>query len=287
MDLGSVLSAVKSLGGVNGNQAVHVYNYLSRFGYLDDLADGVDELVTRIKSAQEVLGLTPDGVAGEVTLKAMKTVPRCGMKDVARIGGQTNQWLRSKANSGISYHVVRYVGGISAAKQEAILMQAWENWEKVCGVKLIRRKSTDADIIIDASASRQEEFGDAGNVLAWAYLPQGSSHTGQLIMKFDLAETWIDDPSLRGILMLNVATHEFGHLLGLDHTQIAGELMYPTYDARISAPKPRYDIPQVVGRYGLPEGKPTNPTNPPGGGEPRVEGRIKIEGIDYELRRVA
>tara|TARA_Y100000593_G_scaffold94628_1_gene194738 strand:- start:1357 stop:2214 length:858 start_codon:yes stop_codon:yes gene_type:complete len=267
---------------LTNGEAERVETYLRNFGYLDDVTDPTAELPDRIKAAQQVLNLPEDGEVGERTYKAMLTTPRCGCPDVIRSRAEAkrmNQWFRRKAKEGLTYHVIGYVKGLSEALQEEIYIRAWTSWENVCGLKMIRKRDENADIIIDASASRREEFGSAGNVLAWAYLPRGDQHTRQLLMKMDLAENWIDDPKQRGILMENVACHEFGHLLGLDHTQIAGELLFPTYDRQVSKPQRRYDIPQVVERYD----EPTKPDKKQG--EPDVSGTITIDGFDYQLRR--
>ena len=258
-----------------------IFAYLKHYGYLDGLQDVTEEIPERIKMAQTILDVEADGVVGHVTYKAMMTLPRCGLSDRQAAAGQFNQWLRSKAQEGISYNVRNYLNGLDKNLQEQILVRAWESWEHVCGVHLLRRNGNQADIIIDASSSPGEDFGAPGNVLAWAYLPQGSGHTSQLLMKFDLAETWIDDPAQRGILLENVACHEFGHLLGLSHTQINGELMYPIYSQSIKNPQQRYDIPEVVNRYGPSRGG-QPPTSP---GEIRVEGSIQLNGVPYTLTK--
>ena len=271
---------------LNLAMSAEVAAYMTLFGYLDKsstFGEIKSYLPDMIKSAQGILGLSQDGEVGEVTHKSMMTTPRCGCLDVQRIGlSNTNQWFKRKAKEGLSYHIVRYVRGLSESLQEDIFIRAWSSWERVCGVKLIRRRDTNADIIIDAGASRREELGTVGNVLAFAYLPQGDRHTRQLLCKFDLAETWIDDPRMRGILLENVAAHEFGHLLGEGHTRIRGELLYPTYDKRVKHPQPQYDIPAAVLRYDSPVDP--NPI-PPDDDDVKIEGSIRIDGISYELCR--
>ena len=282
-----IVSAVPRSTRLDTKRAIQAEKYLQAFGYLEGIKNPKKELTSRVKKAQRMLGVIDDGKIGEVTLKAMRMAPRCGVRDVVRQQKRINKWANSKFRN-LTYFVNRFVTGLSESTQIALLEQAWQSWENVCGLKISRVNSPTADIIIDASASREEEFGEAGNVLAWAYLPQGSNHTRQLLMKFDLAETWIDDVTNRGILFLNVATHEFGHLAGLEHTTIRGELMYAMYDTFVNSPQIRFDIPQSVLRYGEPiiEPPPPPPPPPPPEDGPTVEGVIKINGYSYELQRV-
>lgn len=65
-------------------------------------------------------------------------------------------------------------------------------------------------------------FDGAGGTLAHAYFPEdGRAH-------FDEDETFTDG-TYSGINLLWVAVHEFGHSLGLEHTNIYGAVMYPYY----------------------------------------------------------
>ena len=65
-------------------------------------------------------------------------------------------------------------------------------------------------------------FSGPGGVLAHAYYPpDGRAH-------FDEDETFTHSTS-SGINLLWVATHEFGHSLGLYHSNVRGAIMYPYY----------------------------------------------------------
>jgi len=59
-------------------------------------------------------------------------------------------------------------------------------------------------------------------VLAHAFFPEdGTTH-------FDDGENWVTNSS-RGIDLFTVAAHEFGHALGLAHSEIGQALMAPFY----------------------------------------------------------
>lgn len=260
-----------------------VLNYLKAFGYLTGIADDISDIVARIQQAQAVLNVPATGVIDDVTIKAMEMTPRCGHPDYQAASGSLNMWLKSKAQNGLTYHIVRYVNGLTTQEQEDAIARSFTAWEKVSRLRTYRKNSTDADIIIDASASRNEEFGTAGNVLAWAYLPQGDAWTGQLIMKYDLAERWVLTTSGNGfeILIETVTKHECGHLWGLDHTQTKGQLMYPIYDPLITGPQKGYDIDQIVARYDAPETVP--PADNPFDGNPFDGTVITRNGKFYKI----
>ena len=62
-------------------------------------------------------------------------------------------------------------------------------------------------------------------VLAHADLPTGGT------VHFDDKENWFLNTKGQktGIELFIVAAHEFGHTLGLDHTNVRGAVMYPIY----------------------------------------------------------
>ena len=65
-------------------------------------------------------------------------------------------------------------------------------------------------------------FDGKGKVLAHAYYPSdGRAH-------FDEDEEFTDNTS-KGTNLLWVATHEFGHSLGIGHSEVKGAIMYPYY----------------------------------------------------------
>ena len=79
-----------------------------------------------------------------------------------------------------------------------------------------------------------DEFDGPGGTLAHAYFPiyGGDAH-------FDDDERWKVDPNKRGgIDLFTVAAHEFGHSLGLSHSDDNRALMAPFY----KPPSPNRDV---------------------------------------------
>lgn len=217
-----------------------VTDYLSHYGYL---VPGM-ELASAILKFQDFWGFNLTGEADEKIVKAMNGL-RCGCKDVYALR-EFGKWRKNK----LTYKVVARDSGMSADEWDAILAEAWGNWKKVANLEIEQTDSNNADIVCSIGSGRQDQFDGPSGTLAWAELPSGSDR--QLQMKFDSAETWVQSSRQRGIILLNVACHEFGHLLGLEHSRKQGALMAPYYAPGISEPQDNDDIPRIQALYGKP-----------------------------------
>lgn len=79
----------------------------------------------------------------------------------------------------------------------------------------------------DAERTCGSPFDGPGRVLAHAYFPSdGRAH-------FDEDERYTDGTS-SGTNLLWVATHEFGHSLGLKHSDVRGAIMWPMYTGYVA-----------------------------------------------------
>ena len=233
-------------------------DYLTHYGYIAGNVQSMaidssteDRIVTAaLVEFQIAAGLPTTGVFDEATQIKMSE-PRCGCLDVSRA---VLEWARWRKTS-LKYFIEKRV---TLAEVDELIALAWADWMAVANITVVPTSSaTDADIVISTGSGRADGFDGPSGTLAWAYLPNGRD--GQLRCRFDLAETWLKDSPQGGILFRNVACHEFGHLLGLEHSRVSSALMAPFYSPAIVSPKQSDDIPRIQGLYG----KPTTPV-PPG-----------------------
>lgn len=236
--------------------------YLDAFGYTPRaLADwtniSIADIIAAIKKFQGWFRLPRSGHLTPQTVKAMRW-PRCGCPDIitprhteyAKVRAVVRANLAAWKKRGLTYGIQSYVSGIAKGDQDVIFQKAFEAWTQYGNLSVSRVSGAGVtpDIVITTGRGRGSNFDGPSGTLAYAYLPDGSDR--QLRVVFDLDETWISNPNQRGILLFNVACHEFGHALGLDHSRVSAALMAPTYNQAIALPQANDDIPRFQARYG-------------------------------------
>ncbi|XP_062340088.1 stromelysin-3 [Osmerus eperlanus] len=165
---------------------------------------------------------------------------RCGVPDPpapshpeTRSGGQQRRkrfvlfggrWEKTH----LTYKVVRFPWQMTQEKVRRVLQEALRVWSDVTPLTFAEVDSEQADIIIDFNRYWHGDnlpFDGPGGILAHAYFPrthrQGDIH-------FDYDESWTVGNSM-GTDLLQVAAHEFGHVLGLQHSLEPGAVMSPFY----------------------------------------------------------
>ncbi|XP_063751407.1 collagenase 3 [Eleginops maclovinus] len=206
----------------------HFYGYKTkseRHKRTTDKNEGADwqtGLCDKIQKMQRFFGLLPSGELTNETLAVMKR-PRCGLSDVEQFG-ETIRWKKST----LSYRIAGYNLPFSTSKAQKVFRAAWMLWSNAAPIKFRKRSRKEADIVISFHNGDHEDgspFDGKGGILAHAFLP-GFGIGGDV--HFDAAEDWSLNST--GFNLLTVAVHEFGHAIGLPHSDDPGAIMYPAYN---------------------------------------------------------
>ncbi|NXB30143.1 MMP7 protein, partial [Eulacestoma nigropectus] len=198
-------------------------------GYLDKFFPSFTKtpnlsIEERIKEMQRFFHLTVTGKLDTETEKIMKH-PRCGFPDVAEY--QTFPGAPKWRKTHLTYKIVSYTSDLPRKKVDDAIRRALMVWSEVTPLNFQRVYVGHADIEIGFARRDHGDghpFDGRGNVLAHAFAPAegigGDAH-------FDDDEKWSDIN--QDINLFLVAAHEFGHSLGLSHSNVPGALMYPLY----------------------------------------------------------
>ncbi|NXN07283.1 MMP7 protein, partial [Indicator maculatus] len=200
-----------------------IKTYLDRFFPIHTKTPNLN-LEERIKDMQRFFHLTVTGKLNAET-EAILKLPRCGLPDVAdyKTFPQSPRWRKTH----LTYKIVKYTRDLPEKKVDDAIKRAFMVWSNVTPLQFRRVFTSNADIVI---AFARREHGDGypfdgrGGTLAHAFAPGegigGDAH-------FDDDERWSETNRETNLFL--VAAHEFGHSLGLAHSNVHGALMYPIY----------------------------------------------------------
>ncbi|NXU23283.1 MMP7 protein, partial [Thalassarche chlororhynchos] len=181
-------------------------------------------LEERIKEMQRFFHLTVTGKLNAETEETMKQ-PRCGVPDIAdyKTFPGNPRWKKTH----LTYKIVSYTPDLPQKKVDDAIRRAFMVWSDVTPLQFQRVFKGHADIVIGFARREHGDgypFDGRGNTLAHAFAPGeglgGDAH-------FDDDERWSE--SNREVNLFLVAAHEFGHSLGLAHSNVREALMYPIY----------------------------------------------------------
>ncbi|XP_069825694.1 matrilysin [Dendropsophus ebraccatus] len=209
-------------GGISATDWEFAEGYLNQF-YTSNAKERTS-MTEKLEEMQRFFRMKVTGKLDQETMDMMKT-PRCGMPDVAEFSTFRGRprWQRNS----LTYRILNYTPDLPRNVIEESIQRAFGVWSQVTPLRFTRVSAGDADILIQFNARShgdQSPFDGPSGVLAHAYAP-GSGIGGDA--HFDEDERWSSDR--RGFNLFLVAAHEFGHSLGLDHSQVPGALMFPTY----------------------------------------------------------
>ncbi|XP_069058469.1 matrix metalloproteinase-18-like [Pleurodeles waltl] len=241
----------------------HVEEYLKKYYGLSsdekpNLRKSGSSLSEKIREMQKFFGLQVTGKVDSNTLEVMEQ-PRCGVSDVAAYSTFPGRPVWRK--HALTYRILNYTPDMARSDVDTAIQKAFKVWSDVTPLTFTRIYYGAADIQISFGAGEHGDFnpfdGPYGT-LAHAYAP-GTGIGGDT--HFDEDENWTKGST--GFNLFLVAAHEFGHSLGLSHSNDRRALMFPTYSytdpARFQLPKD--DVNGIQALYG-PSTKP-NPQTPP------------------------
>jgi hypothetical protein len=192
------------------------------------------------------------------------TVPGVGGEfQVPTTGAENYELSAPWPYTDLTYTVVNTLQGFNEEDVLQVIRDSFQAWANETPLTFTEVYDDRADIII--------EFGpiDGPSQVLGQACPPSSPCAGSV--QFDSDEYWIlrEPQSFTDISLLGVATHEFGHVIGLLHSDDASALMYPQYSPYNIYPG-EDDILGVQRLYGPGQGTVNNPTPQPGqgGGDP-------------------
>jgi len=214
---------------------------LEKYGYIPEAKPGAgylrtpEAIVSAVKIFQRYAGLKQSGLFDKATIAKLKA-PRCGMSDKKALSSRAKRYVHqgSKWNKQkLTWKILRYSRAsrrLSEGQVRRTIYQVLAKWSKVTYLDFVETSSNEPDIkIIFAGGYHQDpyQFDGRGGTLAHAFYPldnkgfAGDAH-------FDDDE-WFTLGSKEGTNFYWVALHEFGHSIGLEHSQKLGAIMYPWY----------------------------------------------------------
>ncbi|KAK2719637.1 matrix metalloproteinase-24-like isoform X2 [Artemia franciscana] len=216
--------------------------YLTRYGYVDRSTEtqlastskfanlkSFDDFKMAVMEFQAFAGLNQTGTLDPETIKLMNT-PRCGVRDFIGPSGHRSKRYALQGSrwrvKDLTYRISRYPSKLKKLDVDIEIARAFDVWAKATQLNFIKRDTGRVHIEIrfeNYEHGDGDPFDGPGGTLAHAYFPiyGGDAH-------FDDAETWTIN-SYKGTNLYQVAAHEFGHSLGLSHSDIRSALMAPFY----------------------------------------------------------
>lgn len=186
-----------------------------------------------LAESQRSFGVNQTGIVDSAAQTAVKTSwfgfknerNHSALKRKKRYVLEGSHWSKSTVTYRISKYSKRLPNHVGT---EQVLARAFKVWSDVSSLTFREKRRGRVDIDIrfeEGDHGCSESLDGPKGKLAHAFYPQfgGNVH-------FDDAEDWIIDRT-EGTSLFHVATHEFGHALGIAHSENENAVMFEKYDS--------------------------------------------------------
>lgn len=220
--------------------------YLKKYGYLNNM-----NMSEGLKSFQKLSGLTETGSLDDDTVSQMG-IARCGGKDNSVDEAHKNKVV-------LRYTVTKYPESslLSGDNIDNVVLTAANLWQTDL-VKIV--KNTDGDIENDVEivfCDFSECLEDYSVENDGEELARPVTKDGKMTLYLDSAQSWADETTLSqlsygGVMhlqiqLLQVILHQFGHVLGLEHSARMSSAMVPFYMEWVNGLQPDKEDLEMVG----------------------------------------
>lgn len=172
------------------------------------------------------------GTVTEETLLKMREA-RCGLKDEDHSTRNKRYIIKRKLwrKKILRYwfNPRKYSATLPKVVQRSEFVKSLELWSEVAEVTFVEvssKRRADIEISFESGDHGDKNaFDGKGGVVAHGFFPRKG------ILHFDADEDFTTDLK-KGIDFHSIATHEIGHILGIDHSFLENAIMYPYYGGR-------------------------------------------------------
>ncbi len=272
--------ALNALGG-DTDPFLQLYDPQGKLIGEDDNSGGKDNalisgVVLQSNGAYKIVASNKrQGASGKYSLVINPVTPQGPISYEGQSAKEAYQLSKPWDHTHVTYRVINALPNFSAQDTLTVIQEAFQAWANVTPLTFERVTSGASDITIQFAS-----IDGPMNVLGET-CPPSSPCSGQV--QFDSDEPWaLRQPNgYQDISFLAVASHEFGHAIGLLHSSDSTALMYPEYSPYNLKPGPD-DIRGAQRLYGAGNGGVANPTSAPPApsapsapsGQPQVRGTI-------------
>lgn len=180
-------------------------------------------------------------------------IGRCGTDDRSNPASLRDKKWNQRT---LTYRILNYPRTLNQSTVRRVLKESLDKWSVITDTTFQENKAAPSNIKISfvrGNHGDEKDFDGSGGVLAHAYFPD-TPREGQV--HFDSDESWTVG-SGTGTDLASVSLHEFGHTLGLEHSDVPDSVMYPWFQGYTELR--REDVNAARALYGTSDSEETAP----------------------------